>query len=80
MTSFPRGRALIINNSMFKQRGMNREGSQADVKNLEELFNQLGFTVTIIILFMSGGELLEMQLLDKKWNRSFFICRTCINI
>ncbi len=29
---------------------------------------------------LSGGELLELRLLDKKWNRSFFICRTCIHI
>ncbi len=36
--------------------------------------------IKCLISLMSGGELLEMRLLDKKWNRSFFICRTCINI
>ena len=36
--------------------------------------------VEAVVAKLSGGELLELRLLDKKWNRSFFICRTCINI
>jgi hypothetical protein len=31
-------------------------------------------------LFMSGGELLEMRLLDKKWNRSFFLSAVRVSI
>ncbi len=56
-----------------------------DLVNLRVTFSELLFWSSELLeasgfLYPSGGELLELRLLDKKWNRSFFICRTCINI
>ena len=49
MRSIPRGLALIINNANFKANsGFGpRIGSEVDVRNLENLFIYLGFTVFV---------------------------------
>lgn len=45
MKAQPRGRAIILNNFKFKDNlRAQREGSEADVKNLDRLFIKLGFT------------------------------------
>ena len=48
MTSKPRGKALIINNQEFTMPDMFpfREGADVDADNLENLFSQLGFSVS----------------------------------
>ena len=48
MTSYPRGKALIINNHDFTEPHMftNRAGADVDARDLESLFRQLGFTVS----------------------------------
>ena len=48
MTSKPRGKALIINSQEFTMPDMFpfREGADVDADNLENLFSQLGFSVS----------------------------------
>ena len=47
MSAHPRGQVLIINIESFQENVLStRTGSQMDVDNLQELFTQMGFTVT----------------------------------
>ncbi len=45
MSSWPRGRALIINIREFGDKSRTRRGSEFDVLRLNKLFTQLGFDV-----------------------------------
>ena len=47
MSSWPRGRALIINIREFDDDSRTRKGSEFDVLRLNKLFSQLGFDVMI---------------------------------
>jgi len=47
MNKVPRGMCVIINNFRFQNEKQNRRGSEHDVKELVELFEQLSFTVVV---------------------------------
>lgn len=47
MSSNPRGNCIIINNVSFNNEGDNREGAEHDEKRLKDLFEELGFAVSI---------------------------------
>ena len=47
MSKHPRGLCLIINNKNFHDARANRKGSEIDERNLEELFEELSFTVRV---------------------------------
>ena len=64
MKSMPRGFAMIINNGAFQPKSgfKPRHGSDVDVKNLENLFQNLGFTV---VLELDQGKDQIMKHIDK---------------
>ena len=45
MTAYPRGKALVINNTKFEGGWKPRDGSEGDVRLLEDLFGDLDFVV-----------------------------------
>ncbi len=46
MSSRPRGRAIIMNITNYKEKPrMKKDGAEVDVERLARLFDQLGFTV-----------------------------------
>ncbi len=47
MSSNPRGNCIIINNESFENEGDNRDGAEHDEKQLKDLFEELGFAVSI---------------------------------
>ena len=47
MTTYPRGRAVIINNEFFTKVSPPRLGTQVDEQRLEQLFKSLYFEVDV---------------------------------
>ncbi|XP_014047006.1 caspase-8 [Salmo salar] len=73
MTSLPRGHCLIINNVHFNELG-ERKGSDKDVVVLEDVFQWLGFKVTVLLDQTAVQAREELKRFGDETHGDAFVC------